>query len=146
MKIRKIEFNKKEGKRLIGLLLTIAMVLTGMYGLVSFILHITAGGGYMTFISSSAFITTLVLFILEWVGYTILHGKFQVPAEFQQRGQRPVGRQPQPIKARQQIPPVIIKMDKCSYCEKEKPITELTEFKDDKGNIILVCEKCINGR
>ena len=125
-------------------LLKIAILLTIVIGFVIFITAMASGANPISFIGRQDFIMIIVFLILEYTAYLILTGKFQPQLDSQPRQQRqprraPV-RQPMPTK---EIPVQILEVDTCSFCGEEKPLHLLREFKDDHGNLILICESCV---
>jgi len=134
-------FDMTKLKGFYGMLLKIAMIITVVWGLLSFVAYAGGGGNVITYLGKSEFIMFITFLILEWTGFLILKGKFHPPTDVRPK-QRPPTRAPV-----QQVPtqvPYQIEVDVCSICGKERPLSVLREFHDDYGYSIVVCEKCLN--
>jgi len=129
-------------KKYFSTLLMVGILITVVWGIINFALFVIDGGNPIGFLGNPSFMTMIILLILEWVGYLMLHGKFQVPDDQRMKMQQQPKQQQKYQQPTTQIP-VKIETDFCSYCEKEKPITEFREFKDSEGNVILVCKNCL---
>jgi len=141
-------FNIPKLKKFYKLLLKIAIIVTIVWAIVSFATFIITTGN-VNIMTSPDFMTFIVVIVLEFIGHLILTGKFQPPTDMQRNPQqrrpqqRAPQRQPQPLQPPVQQRPVEIKFDVCAFCDKEVPTNKLRPFSDKYGNIILVCEDCI---
>ena len=137
-----VVYRQPKIRRLLSQLVMLAICITILYSFAELVF--VYNFAFMTWMGSPSFTTLLVVVILGWLGYLIINGKFQPQVDYQGQGQpqRQPQRQPQPIKPKV-VRPIQIEIEECAFCGKEHPVHDLTEFKDNKGNIIYVCEKCM---
>ena len=143
MEIKNMPFDTGKLKKFFGTMLMVAVVITAIYGAISFVLYVLETQNPINFLSSPSFVTVLIGLILEYVGYLMLNGKFQVSAEVQQMtGRYQQTRQSQQPQQQQQIP-TQLQFEKCSFCGRDVPAFEIKKIKTPDGTIYNVCANCL---
>jgi len=135
-------FDERKLKKFFGTALKVAIIITAIWALISYILYFYNTRDWNP-LNWSDLMTVIIFLILEWLGMLILHGRIRPDAGIQQRlYQREMPYYPpEPIRAPQTNVPVKITLETCSFCGREVPKSALRTFRDDWGNEIYICEE-----